>query len=168
MAKLDEVQQGQLEAIELAYEQVQPVLEQLEQDYEYAVYRAKKSVTDLIQVALDNRVPMSRVTEQLGFSYPMQLQRWMQLPEELKHRLEGGDQNLQAVETYTNEVESIQAVIRNPKTGEMEVTYQGKQYNVRAIGPDDSPWAARDESIPYGVYDLIVESYPGFVVLEND
>lgn len=170
MTKLNDTQEHLLRAVESAYQDVAPVLAKMEEDYEFAVYRAKKAVRDAVAAAQEGRVPMARITQDgTDLRYAQKLKAWLQPAESVVERvMEGGDVQLQAAEIYADDIESIESVTRHPGTGVFAVSYKGGDYSVAAMGPDAEPWAPRDMSIPEGVYLLIGERYPGFVVLDDD
>lgn len=169
MTKLNDMQERMLKAVKDTFEDVTPVLKKMENDYEYAVHRAKKPLRDIVEEALEAGVPLKRIAEDAaGFQYPQKLKLWLRPSDALLNRLSGGDVVLQTADTFTNDIESIESVIRSPKTGEFEVTYNGNEYVIEAIGPDEEPWSTREDSIPQGVYDLIAAKYPSYVVLEED
>lgn len=170
MTKLNDAQEQLLQAVKVAYDDVAPVLAKMEEDYEFAVYRAKKAVRDAVAAAQDGRVPMARITQEgTDLRYAQKLKAWLQPAESVVERvMDGGDVQLQAAEIYTEDIESIESVTRHPSTGVFAVSYKGGDYSVAAMGPDTEPWAPRDWSIPNGVYELIEARYPGFVVLDDD
>lgn len=169
MTILNEKQEQLLETVKTTYADVVPVLKKMEEDYEYAVYRAKKPIRDAVDAALEGKVPMSRiVSEATDFTYPQKLRTWLRPSDELTNRLIENDVPQQAAEAYTEDIESIRTVSRDPSTGEFSVTYQGHDFKVAAMGPDEEPWASKEPDIPVGVYELIESKYPGFVVLEEE
>ena len=170
MTNLNDVQEQLLDAVKVAYADVIPVLKKMQDDYEYAVYRAKKPIRDAVSAAQDGRVPMARIVEDAtDLRYAQKLKAWLQPSDSVVERvMEGGDVQLQAAEIYTEDIESIETVSRHPSTGVFTVAYKGDDYEVSAMGPDSEPWASRVESVPQGVYDLIQSRYPGFVILEDD
>lgn len=169
MTILNEHQQQLLEAVKTTYADVVPVLKKMEEDYEYAVYRAKKPIRDAVDAALEGKVPLSRiVSEATDFTYPQKLRTWLRPSDELTDRLIENDVPQQAVDMYAEDIESIRTVSRDPSTGEFSVVYQGQDFKVAAMGPDEEPWASADPDIPQGVYELIASKYPGFVVLDDE
>ena len=168
MTKLNDTQERVLQSVKAAFADTLPVLQKMEEDYEYAVYRAKKPLREAVEDALENGVPLKRLSlEAAGFKYPQKLKLWLEPSEELLARL-NSDVTLQTSDQFADDVESIKTVVRNPKTGEFEVTYKGEFFSVSALGPDSEPWSSRDTTVPQGVYDLITEEYPAYVVLEED
>ncbi len=168
MTKLNDTQERVLQAVKATFADTRPVLQKMEEDYEYAVYRAKKPLREAVEDALENGVPLKRLAlEAAGFKYPQKLKLWLEPSEELLARL-SGDVVLQTSDQFADDVESIKTVVRNPKTGEFEVTYKGEFFSVSALGPDAEPWSSRDTTVPQGVYDLITDEYPAYVVLEED
>lgn len=169
MTILNEQQEQLLETVKTTYDDVVPVLKRMEEDYEYAVYRAKKPIRDAVDAALDGKVPMSRiVSEATDFNYPQKMRTWLRPSDELMDRLIENDVPQQAVDTYAEDIESIRTVSRDPSNGEFSVLYQGHDYKVAAMGPDEEPWASLEPGIPQGVYDLIQSKYPGFVALDDE
>ena len=170
MTNLNDVQEQLLDAVKVAYADVIPVLKKMQDDYEYAVYRAKKPIRDAVAAAQEGRGPMARIVEDAtDLRYSQKLKAWLQPPESVVERvMEGGDVQLQAAEIYTEDIESIESVSRHPATGVFTVAYKGNDYEVSAMGPDSEPWAALDPSVPHGVYELIQLRYPGFVTLDDD
>ena len=169
MAILDDKQEQLLQAVKAVYEDVVPVLKKMEEDYEYAVYRAKKPIRDAVEAATEGRVPMARiVSDATNFTYPQKLRLWLRPSDELMERMVETDVPQQAAEIYTEDIESIRTVSRDPSTGEFSVTYQGHDFRVAAMGPDEEPWASKEPDIPVGVYELIESKYPGFVALDEE
>lgn len=169
MTILNEQQEQLLEVVKTTYADVVPVLNKMEEDYEYAVYRAKKPIRDAVDLALEGKVPLSRiVSDATDFKYPQKMRNWLRPSDNLLDRLVDTDVTQQAVEAYTEDIESIRTVSRDPSTGEFLVVYQGRDYTVSAMGSDVEPWATVEPDIPQGVYDLITSKYPGFVALEDD
>lgn len=169
MTILNDKQVQLLETVRTTYNDVIPVLKKMEDDYEYAVYRAKKPIRDAVDAATDGGVPLSRiVSEATDLTYPQKLRIWLRPSDDLLDRLVGDDVPLQASETYAENIESIETVSRSPHTGAFTATYGGSDYTVPAMGPDAEPWATREEDIPEGVYELIATKFPGFVVLDED
>lgn len=169
MTNLNDRQEQLLETVRVTYNDVLPVLKKMEEDYEYAVYRAKKPIRDAVDAALEGRVPMARiVNDATDLGYAQKLKIWLRPSDDLVKRFEGQDVPVQAVEAYTEDIESIETVSRNPNTGEFKVMFGGDEYIVPAMGPDEEPWASEDPSVPEGVYQLIEKKYPGFVALGDD
>ena len=113
---------------------------------------------------------MSRiVADGTDLRYAQQLKAWLQPdPTVVERVLEGGDVQLQAADTYTEDIEKIKTVSRHPGTGVFTVMYNGTDYMVPAMGPDAEPWASHEEGIPDDVYHIIADKYHGFVVLKDD
>lgn len=170
MTKLNDVQQQLLDGVRTAFDDVAPVLKKMRDDYEYAVYRAKKPVRDAVVAAQEGTVPMARIVgDATDLRYAQKLKAWLQPAESVIDRvMEGGDAQLAATEAYAEDIEAIESVTRHPSTGKFTVAYKGSEYTVSAMGPDEESWAAVEEGIPPGVYDLISERYPGFVVLDDE
>lgn len=169
MTVLTDGQQQLLDSVREVYQGITPVIVRMETDYEQALYRAKKPVRDAIDLALDNGVPMARiVNEATDLGYPLKLKQWLAAPESLADPDDVEDVPEQAVEIYAEDIESIRTVTRDPRNGEFLVVFQGMDFKVPAMGPDSEPWAVADSEIPQGVYDLVTEKYPGFVVLGED
>ena len=169
MTILDDKQEQLLQAVKSVYEDVVPVLKKMEEDYEFAVYRAKKPIRDAVDAATNGKVPMSRiVSDATDFTYPQKLRAWLRPSDSLMERMIESDVPQQAAEVYAEDIESIRTVSRDPNTGEFSVSYQGHDFKVAAMGPDEEPWASADPDIPQGVYELIESKYPGFVVLDDD
>lgn len=170
MTRLNDTQEQLLASVKIAYEDVTPVLKQMRDDYEYAVYRAKKAIRDAVVAAQEGGVPMSRiVTEATDLKYGQKLKAWLQPDESVIDRvMAGGDARLAASDTYEEELESIETVTRHPSTGKFNVTYKGNSYVVSAMGPDEDCWGAPEEGVPMGAYELITDRFPGFVLLEDD
>lgn len=170
MTILNEEQEQLLNTVKVAYEDILPVLRRMEDEYEHAVYRAKKSIRDAVAAAQDGRVPMARIVEDAtDMRYAQKLKSWLLPPEAVVGR--AMDESAAQVETpsiYAEAIESIETVSRNPKTGVFSVVYNDNEYTVTAMGPDAEPWAEREADVPQEVYDLIQGRFPGFVVLEED
>lgn len=168
MTILNEEQEHALEVAKEAFSAIFPVLEEMEAEYEYAVYRAKRPLQELVTQATELGVPASRLAkEAAGFPYPQKLDKWLEVPPSVLERLEG-DLVFSANDSYQDKLGEIETVTRNPKDGKITVQYLGETYVIAALGSDESPWAERDENIPLGVYDMIREKYPTFVDLGED
>lgn len=170
MTNLNDRQEQLLETVRTTYDDVLPVLKRMQEDFEYATYRAKKPIRDAVDAALEGKVPMARiVNDATDLGYAQKLKVWLRPSDDLVKRLtEDTDVPIQATETYAEDIESIETVSRNPNNGEFRVMYGGEVYTVAAMGPDEEPWASTDGAVPQGAYDLISKKYPGFVVLEDD
>lgn len=169
MTKLNDIQERSLQGAVDTFNSILPVLQKMEEDYEYAIYRAKKPLRDVVDEALANGVPLKRLAEDAaGFMYPQKLKAWLRPSDALVDRLSGGDIALQTAEAFITDIESIESVIRNPKTGEFDVSYKGESYVIPSMGPDEEPWCTEDPSVPAAVYHLISDKYPGFVALGDD
>lgn len=169
MTILNDTQEQLLVAVKKAYEEVTPVIKKMEEEFEHAVYRAKQPVRDAVDTATDSRVPMSRiVSEATDLKYAQKLINWLKPSEAVAARLEDNSEAVQLTEEFTEEIESITTVHRDPSSGEISVLYQGMTFSVPSLGPDTEPWTTKDENIPPGVYKLIEDKYPGFAVLDED
>lgn len=169
MAKLNEKQQRLLNTVRETHEQIMPSLRKLQEDYEYAVFRAQAPVIDAIRTAEVEGVPFKRITEEgMGFTYPMKLRQWIQPPESVVRRLMSTDVAVATSEVFENTVAEVRAVSRDSHTGEFTVTYQGNVFTVPSIGPDNEPWSSADPHTPQGVYDLIKQEYPTWELMEDD
>lgn len=169
MTILNENQEQMLVSVRTTYDDVLPVLMQMRDEYEYAVYLAKKPIRDVVEAAQEAGVPMARiVADGTDMQYAQKLKNWLQPTESVINRIMGGDAPISAVDTYSAVMESIETVTRNPSDGKFNVTYNGQEYTVPALGPDSEPWATEDAALPRGVYDLITERYPGFVVIGDE
>lgn len=171
MTNLTKAQESLLEGVRKTYEDVTPILTRLQEEYEYADYRAKRPLRDAIDVAREAGVPMSRIVkEATEFTYPQALTRWLEPAPSVQDRLSAPktEEPQPETETFAEELEDIRTVVRDGSTGIFKVNYKGFDYEVRAIGPDEEPWTTREEDVPSGVYELIESEYPGFVVLEED
>lgn len=169
MTKLNDTQERILQGVKDTFADILPVLQKMEEDYEYAVYRAKKPLRESVDDALANGVPLKRIAEDAaGFAYPQKLKLWLRPSDALMERLAGGDVVLQTADTFTEDIESIESVTRDPKTGVFHVTHRGGEYKVPALGPDEEPWSSREQSVPQAVYDLIAAKYPSYVVLDEE
>lgn len=168
MTVLNDRQTQLLETVKTTYDDVLPVLKKMEEDYEYAIYRAKKPIRDAVDAALDGSVPMARiVNDATDLGYAQKLKVWLRPSDDLVRRFEGKDVTLQATEAYAEDIESIVTVSRTPD-GVFNVMYEGEQYKITAMGPDTEPWATKEPQVPQGVYDLITTRYPGFVAMGED
>lgn len=168
MTKLNDTQAHLLEMVKDSYQAVLPVLDQLEAEYQYAVYRAKKAVQDAVSEALEAGVPMTQLSkEAAGFTYAQKLEKWLDPHPSVRDRLDS-DLTFSTADTYKDSLDQIEAVTRDAQTGKILVTYMGDQYTINAFGPDEAPWAERVDSVPLGVYDLIREKFTGFVDLGEE
>ena len=169
MANLTEKQQRLLDAVRETYQQVAPALARLEEDYIHAEYRAKAPVRDAIQAAEEAGVPFKRIThEAIGFSYPGKLRDWIRTPEAVIQKILAGEAPLPKSTEFEDVVESVKTVVRNPSTGEFTVNHLGTTYSVMSFGPNQECWSSADPAIPQGVYDLIQEEFPTWVLLEDE
>lgn len=169
MTILNEAQEQLLASVKTAYDDVTPVLKEMRDEYEFAVYRAKKAIRDAVVAAQDAGVPMSRiVAEATDMKYGQRLKAWLQPAECVVDRVMAGGAVLENTETYAEELNSIETVTRHPSTGKFKVTYDGSDYEVSAMGPDADCWGAQEPGVPEEVYELIKNRFPGFVLLEDD
>lgn len=170
MTLLNDEQEQLLNTVKVAYEDILPVLRRMEDEYEHAVYRAKKPIRDAVAAAQEGRVPMARIVEDAtDLRYAQKLKAWLLPPEGVVERaMDGSAALVETPSIYAEAIESIETVSRNPKTGVFSVDLLGSEYLVPAMGPDAEPWAEREAGVPQEVYDLIKERYPGFVTLEED
>lgn len=169
MTNIDDGRGSLIRTVKDAYTSVQPALEQLLEDYEYAVYRAKKPVRDAVEAAVEAGIPMKKiVAEATDFSYQQKLTRWLAPPPTVAEKFEDEDEVFQATEQMKDTVDAVVTVARDERTGVVKVWHGTKTYEVTAIGPDSSLWAERDPSVPNKVYELILERYPDFVLLEDE
>lgn len=169
MTILNETQEQLIVSVRANYDALSPVLAKMQEEYEYAVYRAKKPLRDAVDAAQEGGVPMSRiVSEGTDMRYAQKMKAWLLPAECVIERVLDGDVTTAANDTYTEVLETLTTVTRNASDGKFNVIYNGSQYDVAALGPDSDPWATEDSSIPPQVYELITEAYPGFVVLGED
>ena len=63
MTKLNDIQERSLQGAVDTFNSILPVLQKMEEDYEYAIYRAKKPLRDVVDEALANGVPLKRLAE---------------------------------------------------------------------------------------------------------
>lgn len=170
MTRLNDRQARLLASVREIRDQIQPTLDVLEFEYESAVYRAKGPVRDAINAALDEGVPYSRVTnEGMGFSYPGKLRDWLRPAESVVDRMFAQEQVVPvAAEKFEDAVDQVQTVTKDDKTNDFVVVYRGATYRVPSYGTGDSTWSSAQPSIPQGVYDMIQESYPQWVLLEDE
>ena len=79
MTKLNDTQERVLQAVKATFADTLPVLQKMEEDYEYAVYRAKKPLREAVEDALENGVPLKRLAlDAAGFKYPQELKLWLE------------------------------------------------------------------------------------------
>lgn len=169
MTILNDTQEQLLTAVRNAYDDVTPILRNMHEDYEVSVYRAKKPIRDAVESATTGGVPLSRiVSEATDLKYPQRLKAWLRPSDVVVDRLITGDVQMEATDTYAEEINKIETVSRDPSNGKFTVVYLGSEYTVAALGPDSEPWATEDENIPKGVYTLIEKRYPGFAVIGDD
>lgn len=169
MTKLDDTQERDLETIRQLFQANLPVLEKLRQEYEYAVYRAKKPIVDAIEEAREDGIPMRRITEISGlFKYPQQLEKWMAPDETVIARLEEGGQAAEVAETFSDQLDNAETVTRDARTGVISVHHFGTVYEVPAYGSEYDIWTPEDPEIPVEVYELIKDKFPGFVALGEE
>lgn len=169
MTKLNDEQQGMVEAMRQLHEDLAPVLERMEDEYQYAMHLAKQPLRDAVEEAKAAGVPMSAITESgFGYGYPAKLMKWLYLDDETLVRLERKHEDVKLSAKLTEHVNSVESVIRDPKSGVFTVLYNSGEYKVSAIGSDNESWATWESHIPQGVYDLIAEKFPGFVVYKED
>lgn len=169
MANLTEKQQRLLDAVRETYEQVAPALARLEEDYIHAEYRAKAPVRDAIQAAEEAGVPFKRIThEAIGFSYPGKLRDWIRTPEAVIQKIMAGEAPLPKSTEFEDAVESVKSVVRNPSTGEFTVSYLGNSYTVLSYGTAQECWSSPEAGVPQGVYEMIQEEFPTWILLEDE
>lgn len=160
MTNLDAQQLRLLQTIAVAKGQVDPALEKLKQEYEQAVFNAKAPVLVAVEAARKAGVPFNRIaTEGLDMGYAMKAKQWLSAPD-----------NAAPIQVVTTEAPTVThgGVVRDPSTGAFRVPFEGKLYEVAAIGPDDEPWSEADPTIPQQVYDMIREHNPRWTLLEED
>lgn len=169
MANLNERQQRLLDAVRETNEQVAPVLQELEDDYQFALYQAKAPVREAILAAEDAGVPFSRIMKDgVGFTYPGKLRAWIQAPEAVVKRIMGSKLGAEPTTEFDTTVRKVGAVVRDPSTGEFSVSYLGDTYKVPSYGPAQECWSSADPEVPQGAYDLIQREYPSWVLLEDE
>lgn len=169
MAILSQSQEDLLANAGKSYRRVQPYLDKLQREYEYAVYQAKRPTVLAVEAATTAAVPYSRIMAELeDFKYPKQLKDWLApaaiIADEPNVKPEGSELTGD-IEAAAGEVEDV---TRDPRTGVFTVTMGQESYEVRAMGEDDVAWAPRDEAVPQEAYDLIIAKHPAFVVLGED
>lgn len=176
MVTLDGGQLALLEEVAKAYRDLEDPLKELQKRYRITEFRMKRKVIQAIENARGAKVPVARILKELGeVNYPAALERWMTPPE----GLEAGPGEAEAELTDDDAEEALSAVealaqretppvVRDVRTGMLTVLWDGKDYKVLAMGPESDLWATREDDTPQEVYDLIKQTYPSFVVLEDD
>lgn len=169
MTRMNNTQEALLDAVKAANRELMPVLQKLEDDYEFAVYTAKRGLRDAIDNATAGGVPMRRITEDgTGFQYPQKLKNFLRPSDRLAHRLVAGETGGLEESIFTETVETIEGVNRDPNTGDFTVFLRGHSYVVKSFGSGADIFSVRDQDIPDEVYTLIGEHNPGYVVMEED
>ena len=176
MVTLNGVQLALLKAVSEEFQKLEEPLGQLQAKFRVTEYNMKRNVIQAIENAREAKVPLARILKETGsVTYPAALERWMTKPEELETvtaerevALSEGFTEQPAVAEEAGSDTETQVVLRNHRTGMLTVLTDGKEYEVLAMGPETDLWAARKEDIPQEVYDLIKETYPSFVVLDDD
>lgn len=169
MTRMNNTQEALLDAVKAANRELMPVLQKLEDDYEFAVYTAKRGLRDAIDSASAGGVPMRRITEDgTGFQYPQKLKNFLRPSDRLAHRLVAGETGGLEESIFTETVETIEGVNRDPNTGDFTVFLRGHSYVVKSFGSGADIFSVRDQDIPNEVYTLIGEHNPGYVVMEED
>lgn len=176
MVTLDGVQLALLKAVSEEFQKLEEPLGQLQTKFRVTEYNLKRNAIQAIENAREANVPLARILKETGsITYPAALERWMDKPEELETVTveegvtlpEGFSMETTAPKEVGSDTET-HTVLRNHRTGMLTVLTGGKEYEVLAMGPETDLWAARKEDIPQEVYDLIKETYPSFVVLDDD
>lgn len=167
MVALNDKQQRLLNNVKETLESIQPTLDKLEEDFQYAHFRAKAPVIDAIRAAEVGGVPFKQVVE-LGFKYPAKLQKWLQPPDAVVRRMLSTDVAVATNEVFEETVAQVRAVTRDSFSGEFKVHYQGNVFTVPSTGQDMAPWSVADNLTPQGVYELIKQEFPAWELLEDD
>lgn len=175
MVTLDGGQLALLEEVAKAYRDLEDPLKELQKRYRITEFRMKRKVIQAVENARDAKVPLARILKEMGeVNYPAALERWMAPPEGLEA------EPVEAETEFTDDaVEALNAVealayretppvVRDVRTGMLTVLWDEKEYKVLAMGPESDLWASREDGTPQEVYDLIKQTYPSFVVLEDD
>ncbi len=163
--KLNDTQKRLLTAIKNLKEQLDPALAQLEDEYHLAEFKAKSPVLDAIRAAQEAGVPMNQISkEAMGMTYVAKLHAWMSPPPSLVAALLEGSLEAKTEVLLTK----VSTVTRDSATGDFVVLYQEHEYRVPAFGPNDTPWSTADPLTPEGVYDMIREEYPAWVLLPDE
>lgn len=169
MTNLNETQERLLASVQEAAEKLGPVLQNLLEEYEAAVFRAKGPVIDLINSAEDGGVPARRIADTaMGFTYVPKLRAWMQPGPTVLRRLMAGEPVAVKDPRLSEAADGLSFASRDPHTGIITVAYHGETYEVDSTGPDESAWSVADPGIPQGVYDLVKERFPSWELLEAE
>lgn len=169
MTRMNSTQEALLDAVKTTYRELMPVLQKLEDDYEFAVYTAKRGLRDAIDSATAGGVPMRRITEDgTGFQYPQKLKNFLRPSDRLAHRLVAGETGGLEESIFTETVESIEGVTRDPNTGDFTVFHKGDSYKVKSFGSGADIFSVRDSNVPDEVYAVIGEHHSGYVVMDDD
>lgn len=175
MVTLDGGQLALLEEVAKAYRDLEDPLKELQKRYRITEFRMKRKVIQAIENARGAKVPVARILKEMGeVNYPAALERWMTPPEGMEA------EPVEAETEFTDDaVEALNAVealahretppvVRDARTGMLTVLWDEKEYKVLAMGPESDLWASREDGTPQEVYDLIKQTYPSFVVLDDD
>ena len=173
MTLITDAQKKLVANIEREYMQAETKVRKLTDDYEYAVYLAKQGLRQAVAEAREQGVPMRRIaSDGMGSQYPQQVDRYLSYPHSVTIRLAAAQRREEPEQVIPDEFEPeapvLYSVYRHDETGTFSVIWEGKNYEVRSFGPDSEAWTSREEDIPQQVYDLIIEKYPSFVVLDED
>lgn len=175
MTKLNGEQKQLLNDVRNAMNAVRPTLEKMEEEYDFAVYRAKGPVIAAINRARESKIPFSRIaTEGLGLPYSSSAEKWLSPPEAAYEvalsvaQAHSKDEGTELKEKLDETMESALTVTRNSFDGMFTVNLADGEYRVPSFGPDGEAWSRYDASIPDDVYATIEEHYPGYVVLRDE
>ena len=176
MVTLDGGQLALLDEVAKAYRDLEEPLKELQKRYRITEFRMKRKVIQAVENARDAKVPLARILKEMGeVNYPAALERWMTPPEGMEPGLEeveagftddDAEEALNAVEALAHR--ETPPVVRDARTGMLTVLWDEREYKVLAMGPESDLWASREDGTAQEVYDLIKQTYPSFVVLDDD